>query len=67
MRIIDIGEDRFIVIRELSADEAQATVVKQYTGGILVRQHNTGIFLLCSKLEGIEFNEVKEESTTTVD
>ena len=64
MRIIDVGSDRFIVLREMTHDKETPVSTKATFGGVLIRDRNTGRFLICSKIEDIEYEEVR---TTTDD
>ena len=67
MRIIDIGDDRLVVIRELGTDPDHAKTVQTRLGGILVRDGNAGAFLLCEKTIEAEFDETDQEVPTNTD
>jgi hypothetical protein len=58
MKILDIGTDRFIVLCELGTDPEQAKAVQQRRGGILVRDQNTNVFILCEKIPEADFDEI---------
>lgn len=67
MHIIDVGEDRFIVRREVGQDEKNAEVVAKRLGGILVRNNTTGNFLICERILEAEYDEIEQSTPAETD
>ena len=67
MKILDIGEARYLIHQELGTDVDQAKIAQGIIGGILIRDSRSNNFFLCSKIEEADIDEINEDQIEGAD
>ena len=67
MNIIDVGDDRYLVQRELGPDHDQAKVAQGIIGGILIRDSRSNNYFLCEKIEEADIDEDPKDTVASND
>lgn len=62
MKIITVGTDKYIVCRELGDSQERATIIRDCTGGVLIRNGNTNRFMICTKIGDAEYEDSQNDA-----
>ena len=64
MKFIDVGDDKYVVQRELPANKEKAEKLRDLIGGTLIQDRSSSAFFLCTKIEDGEYEDTYEPPAT---